>query len=365
MFAANAHFHVLAGRPATFYRGFDQFTDAGCVNRHKRIHLDDALFEIFTQETGRIIAADAEGGLCQVIGAKREELRGFGDFPGRQAGARQLDHGANHKIDIHAGFILNLLANRLNARGNHFQFLWQGNKRHHDFRKWRLSGAPRYLCGSFKDCPGLHLGDFRIGNGKAHTAMAKHRVEFVQLVHPHAQRFHIGIDDCGDLGDFVIGMRQEFMQGRIKQADGHRQPGHDLENGDKVIALHGQNLVQRLAPVFFALGQNHLTHSNNAVSFKEHVLGAAKTNAFSAKITRRPGIGGRIGIGAHAQPAQLVGPAHQRGEIIRQFRLYGGHLAVHDLPGGPVNGDDIALVKGNTGNTHGLRLIVNPDGSGP
>ena len=40
--------------------------------------------------------------------------------------------------------------------------------------------------------------------------------------------------------DLLLALRQEFMQRRIEQADRHRQPAHDLEQGGKVAALHRQ-----------------------------------------------------------------------------------------------------------------------------
>ena len=40
--------------------------------------------------------------------------------------------------------------------------------------------------------------------------------------------------------------RQEFVQRRVEQADGHRQAGHDLEQLDEVLPLHRQDLGRAL-----------------------------------------------------------------------------------------------------------------------
>ena len=51
--------------------------------------------------------------------------------------------------------------------------------------------------------------------------------------------------------------RQEFVDGRIQQSDGHRPRGHDLENSLEVLALDRQQLVQRFLPVFSAFRNDH------------------------------------------------------------------------------------------------------------
>ena len=45
----------------------------------------------------------------------------------------------------------------------------------------------------------------------------------------------------------VVAMRQELVQRRIEQADGHRAARHDLEQLDEVLALRGQELGERRA----------------------------------------------------------------------------------------------------------------------
>ena len=50
---------------------------------------------------------------------------------------------------------------------------------------------------------------------------------------------------CGDLGDLLLAVRQEFVQRRIEQPDRHRQAAHDLEQLDEIAALHRQQLGER------------------------------------------------------------------------------------------------------------------------
>ena len=45
-----------------------------------------------------VVAAEAPGGLGQVVGAEREEVGDLGDLAGGQRGPRQLDHGADREV---------------------------------------------------------------------------------------------------------------------------------------------------------------------------------------------------------------------------------------------------------------------------
>ena len=144
---------------------------------------------------------------------------------------------------------------------------------------------------------------------------------------------------CGDLGDLLLGVRQEFVQRRIEQADGHRQAAHDLEQLDEIGALHRQQFRQRGAARFLVLGQDHLAHGADAVLVEEHVLGAAQPDAFGAEFDRGAGVGRRVGIGAHFQLAHRIGPFHQRGEFAGQRRLLHRHAAGEHLAGRAVDGE--------------------------
>ena len=57
-------------------------------------------------------------------------------------------------------------------------------------------------------------------------------------------------------------------------------------------------------------------------------------------------VGRRVGIGAHFQPAETVGPPHEAIEVLRELRLAHRHAALDDLAGRAVDGDDVALAEG-------------------
>ena len=93
------------------------------------------------------------------------------------------------------------------------------------------------------------------------------------------------------------------MQRRVERADGHRALAHHAEDAREVVALHRQQLGERLLAVLDGVGEDHLAHRGDAVAAEEHVLGAAEADALGAE---RDGVGalvGLVGVGAHQQPA--------------------------------------------------------------
>ena len=78
-------------------------------------------------------------------------------------------------------------------------------------------------------------------------------------------------------------MRQEFMQRRVEQTDCHRQTFHDPEQFGEILTLHRQQLFERRLTAFDIRGHDHLAHGDDAVSIKEHVLGAAEPDTFGTK----------------------------------------------------------------------------------
>ena len=121
------------------------------------------------------------------------------------------------------------------------------------------------------------------------------------------------------------------MQRRIDRADRHRRALHALEHAVEVFALHRQQLVQRRAPIGFVVREDHALDDRDAALAEEHVLGAAQADAAGAKRVGELGLVGLIGVGAHAEPAELVGPLEQRVEALVDRRVGRLHLAGDDL----------------------------------
>ena len=82
----------------------------------------------------------------------------------------------------------------------------------------------------------------------------------------------------------------------------------------------------------------------------EHVLGAAQADALRAELARLAGVLGRVGVGAHAQPADLVGPAeHGLEASVSSENASSGvherHVVERDHARGAVDGDQVALAR--------------------
>src|SRR5207253_10205246 len=76
MLAANAELQLGPRLAAAFAGDLDQLADAFDVERGERIVLEDAALLIFLEERSRIVAAEAERGLGEIVGAKGEEFGG-------------------------------------------------------------------------------------------------------------------------------------------------------------------------------------------------------------------------------------------------------------------------------------------------
>ena len=115
---ADAHFQGGVGFPAVHYRHVDELPDAVAVDRLEGVdgkYLDFPIcawllktIDVFEQELALgVVAAEAKGGLRQVVGAEAEELGHLGDRPGGQSCAGQFDHSAEFVGDALAGLASN------------------------------------------------------------------------------------------------------------------------------------------------------------------------------------------------------------------------------------------------------------------
>ena len=69
-----------------------------------------------------------------------------------------------------------------------------------------------------------------------------------------------------------------------------------------------------------SVGHDHRAHLRLAVGGHEHVLGPAQADALGAELARAARVGGRVGVGAHAERAQLVAPAEHGLEALVDAR---------------------------------------------
>ena len=83
MFPTDAQLDIGLDRTRPLHGDADQITHTLLIEGHKRILLEHTLVDIGPQEAARIVAADAKGGLGQIIGPEREEFSAIaGQIPG-------------------------------------------------------------------------------------------------------------------------------------------------------------------------------------------------------------------------------------------------------------------------------------------
>ena len=98
------------------------------------------------------------------------------------------------------------------------------------------------------------------------------------------------------------------------------KPLHLAKDPDEVVALEGEQLLERALRVLVVVGEDHLPHGGDALGIEEHVLGAAEPDAFGAEVARGARVERRVGVGPHPQLARGVGPLHELGELVAQRR---------------------------------------------
>src|SRR5688572_30556107 len=99
MLAAESDFEVGSGLATEGCRDLDQPTDTGAVERLERVSGEDPLGDVFGEEATRVVAAETEGRLGQIVGAEGDEVSVLGDFVGEQRGAWDFDHRPDFERD--------------------------------------------------------------------------------------------------------------------------------------------------------------------------------------------------------------------------------------------------------------------------
>ena len=364
LLAADAQLDVRAGLTSQLRGHLDEAADAGLIQLGERIGLIDLAVIVGSEELARVVTAEAEGHLRQVVGAEGEELGLLGDGIRGQSRARDLDHGADLVVHVAADVLDDLLGDLVNDGLDVSQLLDLADQRDHDLRldlPCRAAAADSQR--GLDDGGGLHLGDLRIGDVQAAAAVAHHGVELMQAGDDVVQMLDGQAHFLGKRFDVGRIGRNELMQGRIEETDGNGTALHGLVNGLEVALLDRLELGQRLFALLRGLGDDHFADGLDAVSLEEHMLGTAEADALCAEGDSLLRIMRRIGVRADAQLAVLVGPGHQTVEVAGDRRLGGLDLLAVDVAGGAVDGDPVAFLVGLAAQLEGLVLFIHLDGA--
>ena len=364
MLAAHAQMQLGVGGAAHLAGHIHQLAHAGLVQLGEGIVLVDLLVVIGVQELARVITAEAESHLSQVVGAEGEEVRLLGDLIGGQRGPGDLDHGAHQVLHVGAGLLDDGIGGLHHDLLHVCQLLDLAHQGDHDLRHH----GPLGMLGldvqrSLDDGAGLHGGDLRIGDRQTAAPVTHHGVELVQAGDDGLDLRNALAHVLGQQLDVGLLSGHELVQRGIQETDGDRQALHGLIDALEVGLLHRLQNSQSGLTLLHGVGADHSADGGNAVCVKEHVLGPAQADALSAELPGLGGVVGGVGIGADLQAAVLVGPAHDPAELAADRGVHRGDGAVVDLAGGTVDGQPVAFVEGLAGELKLLILLVHLDGA--
>ncbi len=183
MFAADTDFEILLGPAPAFYTNLDELTDAGLVKGREWIIVHHLSILIGGQKRARVVAAQAQASLSEIVGAEAEELSMLRDLGGGEGGTGNFNHCPDSIFQLVGSetVLLSYLGgSRVDDGFLEFQFLRITNERNHDLGN-NLDFFLLYFHRSLKNRSGLHIGNLRIYDAQATTAMPKHRVFFMKL----------------------------------------------------------------------------------------------------------------------------------------------------------------------------------------
>ena len=360
--AADAAVQLRTNLLALLHSHLHQGTDAGLIQLGEGVVLEDLGVVVGVQELACVVTAEAVGQLGQVVGAEAEELRFLGDLVGSQAGAGNLDHGADLIVQLGTG-CSNLGVRRLDHHVlDELQLLGVAGQGDHDFRHQRPVGVTTLHCQRRADDGlGLHGGDFGVGDRQTAAAVTHHGVELVQGSNDILDLLSGLALRLGQLGDLFLGVGDELVERGVQEPDGHGVGLHGLIQRLEVGLLHGQDLCQSGFPLLDGVGADHFPEGGDTAFLEEHVLGTAQADALGAQLSCPDGVAGGIGVGADMQTAVLVSPAHDAAEFTGDLRVTGLDDAVIDAAGGAVQTQPVAFAVGLARQNELLVFLVHLD----
>ena len=276
-----------------------------------------------------------------------KKSRVLGDPVGDEARPRQLDHRPDRVVLALADALL--VADPHHELAQDLELLLVVDERDHDLDVRRVAGALLDRRGRAHDRLDLHLVDLGHQDPEPAAAGAEHRVLLVDLLHARERLLEL-LEVVGALDPRALDLRaqvrqvlEELVQRRVEQPDRHRQARHRLEQALEVLLLERQQLRQRGAPGVLVVGHDHRPHLGLAVLGHEHVLRAAEADALGAELARLAGVLGRVGVRAHAEPADLVGPLEHRVEVLARLGLHERDVLERHAALRAVDRDPVAL----------------------
>src|SRR6056297_194934 len=300
MFTANPHFKIFLGTPPFFNSHRHQLAYTSLIEALEGIVGKYVLIEVLSYKTADIVPGIPEGHLCQIVRSKGEEVSIFSNFIGRKSRPRDLNHSTDFVVQSAVVLFQHLLHHLFGVFTKNFQLIPGTDQGNHYFREYFYS-LLLYLTGGFHNRLYLHIVDFGVGNTQPAAAMSEHRVHLFKILGHLLDGLRFKADFIGKLLNIFISFRNKFMERRVKQANGHRQTLHRLEDTDKVLLLQGKHFIQGLLAGLLALGYDHFLKYFQLAFVEEHMFGPAEANTFGAEMSGLFSISRCISVGTNSK----------------------------------------------------------------
>src|SRR5574344_1519028 len=124
---------------------------------------------------------------------------------------------------------------------------------------------------------------------------------------------------------------KEFMERWIQESDDYRKTVHCLQDTFEVASLHWKKFCKCSFPCPCVVCKNHLSHGDDSVSAKEHMLCSAETDTFSSNHDCISGILRSIGICSYAHSLNLIYIFHELLVILIERGFALSHCAFKNL----------------------------------
>ena len=137
MLTAYANFEPRPGFASLLNSPAHKHADAFGIERLEGVRAENTglfLVHVIRQKATGIVAGKAHRRLGEIVGAKGEEFRNFGDFSSQQSRPRKLDHCADQIVQLDAGIFDQLVGHSACRLLQNPELLSVQRQRVHDLR---------------------------------------------------------------------------------------------------------------------------------------------------------------------------------------------------------------------------------------
>ena len=261
--------------------------------------LEEFIVDVERQEAVGVVAGNGECRLGEVVGTEGSEAidgvnviviagdfgaKGGNDFAAGDGGCRGLDHRAECVRNCEALFFLDLGGNLDGDFENGLDFGGDDHERDFDFG-FRMFAFLNKFGGGVQNGLDLHLEDLGVGDGHTDRAVAEHRVLFL---------FQAAV------------VREELMERRVEQTDGHAIAVHDGHAVFEVFLGESIDGIEGFLGFGLVIAKQNFLNVRQTVA-EEHVLCTEQANAAGTLVECRKRLGG-FSIGADVEGLDFLAP---------------------------------------------------------